>query len=88
MANLWTRKRLYRLEQIAGASPTFVLAATVDKDIPFTDIKEITPVNVLGGPDIGGFGFLYSKVTLKQPGLNQELYALQTVLQWQTEQNS
>lgn len=80
------RRTMYRLEQTGNN--TFALQAVVLKDIQAVDIKEIVPVNVLGGADIGGFGYLYSKVTMKQPGLNQELYALQTVLQWQTDLNS
>lgn len=86
MANLWMRRTMYRLEQTGNN--TFALQAVLLKDVQALDIKEIVPVNVTGGADIGGFGYLYSKVTMKQPGLNQELYALQTVLQWQTDLNS
>lgn len=86
MANLWIRRAMYRLEQTGNN--TFALQAVLTKDIQALDIKEIVPVNVLGGADIPTFGYLYSKVTMKQPGLNQELYALQTVLQWQTDLNS
>lgn len=86
MATILTRKTLYRLEQ-TGVD-TFALNAAPLMDFLAADIKTIVPVNVLGGADIGGFGYLYSKVTLKQAGLQQEFYALQTVLQWQTEVNS
>ena len=84
MANLSVRPLLYRLEQIAGASPTFALSQVTQPDIQALDVKRIDPVNVLGGADIGGFPYLYSRVTLKQAGMQQEAYSLLTVLQWQT----
>lgn len=86
MANLFIRGTFYRLEQTGNN--TFGLMEAPVKTIQAIDIKEVIPVNVLGGPDIGGFGYLYSKLVLKQPGMNQELYALQTVLQLQTLFNS
>lgn len=84
MANLSVRVPLYRLEQIAGVSPTFALSMVTQPDIQALDIKRIDPVNASGGADIGGFPYLYSRVTMKQPGLQQEAYSLLTVLQWQS----
>lgn len=83
MANLSVRTPLYRLEQIAGSSPTFALNIVRTPDIQALDIKRIDPVNVLGGADIGNFPYLYSRVTLKQAGEQQEAYSMLTVLQWQ-----
>lgn len=41
-----------------------------------------TPVNSLGGPSLGaGLGFLYTKLTMNQPALNQEAYVMQTIAQ-------
>lgn len=88
MANLSIRLTMYRLEQVAGVAPTFALVEAPVKTIQAIDIKSIEAVNALGGMDIGGFGYLYSKITMKLPGLLQELYAVQTVLQLQTLINS
>lgn len=86
MANLWIRSTFYLLEQTGLG--TFALNSAPELDIQAIDILRVNPVNVAGGADLPGFGYLYSKVTLKQPGINQELYALQTVLQLQTLFNS
>lgn len=80
------RRTFYRLEQTGNN--TFVLSHVFLKDIQSTDIGSINPVNVLGGADIGGYGWLYSKVTLRDPAIEQELYCLQTVLQWETDLNA
>lgn len=88
MANLAIRGTFYRLEQLPGVAPTFALSSAPTMTLLAADIRRIDPVNVLGGADLGGFGYLYSKVTLKQAGLEQEFYALQTVLQLQAQINS
>ena len=82
------RCTFYRLEQLPGNPPTFALNSAPVKVILTADIRTVDAVNTLGGADIGGFGYLYSKVTLKQAGELQEMYALQTVLQLQTQINS
>ena len=76
----------YRFEQTGNN--TFAKTLSEEKVIPVVDIESINAVNVLGGSDIGGFGFIYSKVVLKQVGTGQELYAMQTVLQLQTAINA
>lgn len=73
------RVQLYRLEQTG--SNAFAVTGVFPQDLAFSDIDTIVPVNALLGADIGGVGYLYSKITMKQPGLNQESYALQTVQQ-------
>ena len=88
MANVALRVPLYRLEQIAGVTPTFALSQVTTPDFLATDIRRIDPVNVLGGQDLVNFGFLYSKVTLRQAGLQQEYFSLLTPIQWQTLMNS
>ena len=91
MANLWSRTPLYRLEQLGTTTsgiPNFALNIVTTPDIQALDIKRIDPVNVLGGADIGNFPYLYSRVTLKQAGEQQEAYSLLTVLQWQILLNS
>lgn len=80
------RGPFYRLEQTGR--DTFALQGIVNEVVQSTDIKNIFPVNVLGGSDITGFGYLYSKVVYRQAGVNQEVYALQTVLQWDTNLNA
>lgn len=85
MANA-LRLRLYRVEQTGNN--TFVKTADWPQDLLTADVKSVTPVNALGGPDLGGLGYLYSKITMKQPGLQQEAYALQTVLELQAAMNA
>lgn len=42
----------------------------------------MTPVNSTGGPSLGsGLGFLYTKLTMDQPQINQEAYIMQTIAQ-------
>lgn len=88
MANVALRVPLYRLEQIAGVTPTYALQGVYTPDFLATDIHRIYPVNVLGGQDLAKFGYLYSKVTLRQAGLQQEAFSLLTSSQWQTLMNS
>lgn len=85
MANA-IRLRLYRLEQIGNNS--FAVSGSEERDILTVDIKSVTAVNAIGGPDLGGAGYLYSKVTMDQPGLQQEAYALQTVFELQEAMNA
>jgi len=80
------RGPFYRLEQTGR--DTFALTELLNEVVQSTDIKSIFPVNVQGGADITGFGYLYSKVVFRQAGLDQEVYALQTVLQWDTNLNA
>lgn len=94
-ANVAVRKTFYRLEQLAGGSPLggtslpqFALNSVFNAAILATNIVKVDAVNALGGADLGGFPWLYSKVTFRQDGLMQEAYSLQTILQWETELDS
>lgn len=80
------RRLFYRLEQIGNNS--FALSIAVRKDIQSVDILNIVDVNTLGGADIGNFPYLYGKVTFRESGLQQEMYTLQSALQWETDLNS
>lgn len=85
MANV-IRATFYRLEQTGDN--TFAKTLSEEKTIQTLDIESVNAVNATGGSDVGGFGWLYSKVVLKQPGTGQELYAMQTVLQLQAAMNA
>lgn len=80
------RATFYRLEQTGNN--TFALSNAFQDVVPVVDIGDIIPVNTLGGQDVGGFPYLYSKLVRSQPGLNQELFAMQTVLQLETLMNA
>lgn len=86
------RVTLYRLEQLpdtVSGIPQFAQAVAIrNKVIPVTDIRAIDSVNVLGGADLGKFPWLYSKITYRQAGVEQEAYAMQTVLQLQAAWNA
>lgn len=90
MSNVSVRGPFYRLEQISGggANPNFAFNSLFNDDILANSIKRVSPVNVSGGARLGNFGYLYSKITFERDGLLQEVYTLQTVLQWQTTLNS
>lgn len=49
------------------------------KSIDVEDIDQLTKYNHLGGPSLAGLPYLYTKLTFKQPALNQEVYVMQTV---------
>jgi hypothetical protein len=77
------RLTLYRFEQLAGVTPTFARSSVVNETVFTADILSITPVNVAGAIDIPTFPYIYSKLTSRQAGLEQEQYAMQTVAQLQ-----
>lgn len=82
------RGTFYRLEQLPGRTPNFALSISPVKTLQTSAVRFVDPVNVLGAASLGNFGFLYSKVTMTQAGLEQELYALQTVQQLQQQMNA
>lgn len=73
---------LYKLEPAVLYTGAF--AQRISRVVPDTlnvGEFELNPVNHLFGPSLPGLGFLYTKVTKSQPGLNQESYVMQTVAQ-------
>lgn len=43
------------------------------------EVEFLTEYNRAGAPSLAGLPFLYTKLTFKQPSLNQEVYVMQTV---------
>lgn len=51
------------------------------------DIMAVDAVNVQGGQDVIGLPYLYSKIIKRQPGVNQELFLMNSVLDIQNKMN-
>lgn len=43
------------------------------------DILRVDPINSTGNPSLAGLGYLYTKITFRQVGLNQEAYVMNSV---------
>jgi len=55
------------------------LLGTRRRGISVDNILALDSVNVRGGMSVYGLPMLYGKITLKQPGLSQELFVIDTV---------
>lgn len=79
--------QVYRFEVGTNGVTNFVTQSY--PDILNTDtFAGVDPVNVQGGQDVSGLPYLYSKIRFKQPGINQEVFLMNSVLDILTQWNA
>lgn len=77
----------YRFEVGSDGVTNFVTESWPET-INANEIDSLVPVNVQGGQDIRGLGWLYTKITLIQSGMDQELFVMNSVLDIQNKWGS
>lgn len=79
--------QVYRFEVGSDGVTNFV-TQSYPEVIDANTIDSLVPINVLGAQDVRGLGWLYSKITFKQPGTDQEIFLMNSVLDIQNKWNS
>lgn len=79
--------QVYRVERGTDGLTNFV-TLSYPQSLNTDDIDFVTPVNLAGGQDLPGLPYLYSKITLKQPGFDQELFVMNSVQDIQNKMNA
>lgn len=79
--------QVYRIERGTDGL-TNVVTLSYNQSLNTDDIDSVVPVNVLGGQDLLGLPYLYSKIILKQPGFDQEIFVMNSVQDIQNKMNA
>lgn len=79
--------QVYRVER-ANDGVTNLVTLSYNQAINTDDIDTVTPINVIGGQDLPGLPYLYSKLTLKQVGFDQEIFVMNSVQDIQNKMNA
>lgn len=79
--------QVYRIERGTDGLTNYV-TLSYNQSLNTDDIDTIVPVNVLGGQDLLGLPYLYSKIILKQDGFDQELFVMNSVQDLQNKMNA
>ena len=69
---------VYRIER-AGDGLTHFVTDAYPMVLTTDEIQSAVPVNVRGGQSVYGLPYLYGKIVLSQPWLQQELFVLDTI---------
>jgi len=77
----------YRLEYNPVTALNYV-ALAYPESIKQELVQNLYPANVLGGSDTPGVPYLYCKVVMKTPGLEQEFYVMNSVQDIQNKLNA
>lgn len=77
----------YRFEVGSDGVTNFVTESWPEV-LDTNEIDTLVPVNLQGGQDVRGLPWLYTKITLKQTGTDQELFVMNSVLDIQNKWNA
>lgn len=77
----------YRFERGTDGLTNFV-TQSYPTDVDANDVDSLVPVNLQGGQDVQGLPYLYTKITFKQPGLDQEIFVMNSILDIQNKWNA
>lgn len=79
--------QVYRVE-VGTDGKTYFVTQSYPEMINSNDIDTLVPVNLQGGQDLLGLPWLYTKATLLQPGFDQEIFLMNSILDLQNKWNS
>lgn len=79
--------QVYRVE-VGTDGKTFFVTQSYPEMLSTDDIDTLVPVNLQGGQDLLGLPWLYSKATLRQPGFDQEIFLMNSILDLQNKWGS
>jgi len=71
--------QVYRIERNVDSYGTWFVTDSYPFVLTTDEINAMYPVNVRGGQSIYGLPYLYGKIILSQPWLQQELFVLDTI---------